>query len=141
MYIETGDTVETAHTITDNDKRKPPLHFQITSLLHALNPLNISRKPDNTTWSDRRRGSTQSNRSVHFDRSPAVHYTHSKEDYDRGGNATPPSDIDMAATRARWAITKRPPLLDDTDEDDCNLDLISEVTSTSRRRGSIHNIA
>ncbi|KAG2182057.1 hypothetical protein INT43_006983 [Umbelopsis isabellina] len=141
MYVETGDTVETAHTITDSDKRKPPLHSQITSLLHALNPLKVSRKPDDTSWRDRRRGSTQSNRSVHFDRSPAVHYTHSKEDYDRGGNATPPCDIDMATTRARWALTKRPPLLDDTDEDDCSLDLISEAASSPRRRGSIHNIA
>lgn len=144
MYVETGDAVDTTHTITDADKRKRkiPLHSQITSLLHSLNPLNISRRPDNISWCDRRRrGSTQSNRSVHFDRSPAVHYTHSKEDYDRGGDATPPCDIDMATTRAHWAITKRPPLLDDTDEDDCGLDLISEAANTTRRRGSIHNIA
>ncbi|CAM0141070.1 hypothetical protein VKS41_002336 [Umbelopsis sp. WA50703] len=140
MYVETANTVGTAHTTADIDKRKPPLHFQITSLLHSLNPFNFSRKPDNHPWRERRRGSTQSNRSVHFDRSPAVHYTHSKEDYDRGGNAMA-SDIDMATTRARWAATKRPPLLGDTDEDDCSMDLISEPTTTSRRRVSIHNIA
>jgi hypothetical protein len=38
----------------------------------------------------------------------------------------------------RWK-EKRPPLLDDTDEDDCNMSLISDAATNPRRRASIHS--
>lgn len=133
MSVVTDDAVD---GIEDIPKHKPTQHLQFTSLLHSLNSLknSFNQKPKNGPWPGRRRGSTQSNRSVHFDSSPAVHYTHSKEDYDRGGGT---SEFDHLPT-PRWK-EKRPPLLDDTDEDDCNMSLISDAATSPRRRASIHS--
>lgn len=136
MSIVTDDAVKGAADVADIQKHKPTQHLQFTSLLHSLHTLknSFNQKPKNGPWPGRRRGSTQSNRSVHFDSSPAVHYTHSKEDYDRGGGT---SEFDHLPT-PRWK-EKRPPLLDDTDEDDCNMSLISDAATNPRRRASIHS--
>jgi hypothetical protein len=134
MSVATEDAVD---NVANLPKHKPTSQLHITSLFHSLNSLknSFNQKPKNNAWPGRRRGSTQSNRSVHFDRSPEVRYTFSKEDYDRGGN-TP--DTDDAPPSPQWKA-KRPPLLDDTDEDDCNMNLISNAQTSSRRRSSIHS--
>lgn len=135
MSVATEDVVD---NVANLPKHKPTSQLHITSLLHSLNSLknSFNQKPKNNPWPGRRRGSTQSNRSVHFDRSPEVRYTFSKEDYDRGGNT--PDDTDNMPPSPQWK-QKRPPLLGDTDEDDCNMNLISNETTSSRRRSSIHS--
>ncbi|KAH8547460.1 hypothetical protein BGW37DRAFT_524341 [Umbelopsis sp. PMI_123] len=124
MSVATEDFVD---NVADLPKRKSTSQLHISTLLHSLNSLKtpFNPKPKNNPWPGRRRGSTQSNRSVHFDRSPEVRYTFSKEDYDRGGS-TPDKD-DMPPS-AEWK-TKRPPLLDDTDEDDSRRSIVYQVPS------------